>query len=348
MNRNVWQRYRWPIHALITALFVALLFWRVDLIEAMPRLRHVHPGWAALGAALFAVSKLVQAGRWRLLLWHRRPLPFGALAGIYLVAALANTLVPLRGGDLLRVHLAARRFGIPRTELTATVFAVETPLNWATLIVTVALASLVADLKIISPATVVLLLAGLALGLPLALLAASIDRTRDFAEMPPLRWLPRPLRRALAERVPQFLHGMHALRSPGLGAALVALGMLTWLVEVGVYWSLAVAFGLPVRLLDALLAMVGANLVLSLPLTPAHVGPYHVVVTEILVLRAIERAAAGGFAVGAHLVLLLTTTALGILSTWALGLGPHDLTAPHREREAAEEPVASRSTRFQD
>ncbi len=336
---NLWQRYRWPVHVLLTALFVALLVWRVDLMAAVPRLRHVHLTWALLAAALFTVSKLAQVVRWRLLLWHRRPLPFGELAGIYLVAALANTLVPLRGGDLLRVQVAARRFGIPRTELTATVFAVETPLNWATLIVTVALASLVTDLMVISRATVVLLLVGLAVGLPLALLVARTDRTRDFAGMPPLRWLPRPLRRALAERVPQFLHGMHALRSPVLGAVLLALGMLIWLIEVGVYWSLAAAFGLPVPFLDALLVMVGANLVLSLPLTPAHVGPYHVVVTEILVLRAVERAAAGGFAVGAHLVLLLTTNALGILSAWALGLGPHDLIAPRREREAAPEPA---------
>ncbi|MER3421677.1 MAG: hypothetical protein C4290_14625, partial [Chloroflexota bacterium] len=145
------------------------------------------------------------------------------------------------------------------------------------------------------------------------------------------------------ERVPQFLHGMHALRSPGLGAALVSLGMLIWLVEVGVYWCLGTAFGLPVRFTDALLVMVGANLVLSLPLTPAHVGPYHVVVTEILVLRGVERAAAGGFAVGAHLVLLLTTNALGILSAWALGLGPHDLIAPRRAREMRDAPVVSRS-----
>ncbi len=336
---DLWTRYRWLVHALLTALFVALLLWRVDPVEAVPRLRHVHPTWALLAAALFTASKLLQAARWRLLLWHRRPLPFRELAGIYLVAALANTLIPLRGGDLLRVQIAARRFGIPRTELTATVFAVETPLNWATLIVTVALASLIADLVVISQATVALLLLALAVGVPLALRVARTDRTRDFAAMPPLRWLPRPLRRALAERVPQFLHGMDALRSPRLGAALVALGMLIWLVEISVYWCLGIAFGLSMRFTDALLVMVGANLVLSLPLTPAHVGPYHVVVTELLVLRAIERAAAGGFAVGAHLVLLLTTNALGILSAWALGLGPHDLIAPRREREAAQEPA---------
>jgi uncharacterized protein (TIRG00374 family) len=336
---DLWTRYRWLVHALLTALFVALLLWRVDPVEAVPRLRHAHPTWALLGAALFTASKLLQAARWRLLLWHRRPLPFRELAGIYLVAALANTLIPLRGGDLLRVQIAARRFGIPRTELTATVFAVETPLNWATLIVTVALASLIADLVVISQATVTLLLLALAVGVPLALRVARTDRTRDFAAMPPLRWLPRPLRRALAERVPQFLHGMDALRSPRLGAALVALGMLIWLVEISVYWCLGIAFGLSMRFTDALLVMVGANLVLSLPLTPAHVGPYHVVVTEILVLRGVERAAAGGFAVGAHLVLLLTTNALGILSAWTLGLGLHDLIAPRRAREATEEPV---------
>ena len=343
-----WTRYRWLVQALLTALFVALLLWRVDPVEAVPRLRHEHPAWVLAAAALFTASKLLQAVRWRLLLWHRQPLPFGQLAGIYLVAALANTLVPLRGGDLLRVQIAARRFGIPRTELTATVFAVETPLNWATLIVTVALTSLIADLVIVSRATVTLLLLALAVGGPLALLVARTDRGRDFALVPPVRWLPPLLRTALAERVPQFLHGMHALRSPGLGAALVALGMLVWLVEVGVYWCLGRAFGLPMQVTDALLVMVGANLVLSLPLTPAHVGPYHVVVTEILALRAVERAAAGGFAVGAHLVLLLTTNALGLGAAWALGLGPHDLLAPRRAPEATGEPVVSRSTRLRD
>ncbi|MER3419536.1 MAG: hypothetical protein C4290_02995, partial [Chloroflexota bacterium] len=68
-------------------------------------------------------------------------------------------------------------------------FAVETPLNWATLIITVALTSLVADLVVISQAMVTLLLLALAVGAPLALLAARTDRARDFARVPPLRWL---------------------------------------------------------------------------------------------------------------------------------------------------------------
>jgi uncharacterized membrane protein YbhN (UPF0104 family) len=125
-----------------------------------------------------------------------------------------------------------------------------------------------------------------------------------------------------------------------LAVPVLAICFLIWLIEVAAYWCLGRAFGLELPFAEALLVMTGANLVLSTPLTPGHVGPYQVAVTEVAVLLGIDRALAGSYAIGAHLLLLLTVSVMGIAAAWALGLSPRDLLGPRPvEHELTEQPA---------
>jgi hypothetical protein len=76
---------------------------------------------------------------------------------------------------------------------------------------------------------------------------------------------------------------------------------------------------------EALVVTVAANLAVAVPVTPWNVGPYEVVVTEALVAMGSGRAAASGYAIGSHLLLLAWIGVTGVAAMWSLDLGMRDL-----------------------
>lgn len=336
------RRHRYAFQALLSVLFVLLLVWRVDLREAFTRLRDVEYRWAVLGVFVFTFSKFVHSYRWRIFLWRRAGLPVSQLFGIFLMHNLANALVPLRAGDVLRVQVASQRFGIPRAELTATVFVVETLLDGVVFVALLFVGLFFLDLPFFSKPLFATLATLVTLGFLVALVLARMDVRRDFSAMRPVRWLPGRVRHAVGEAIPRFLEGMESLRSPKLALEAVGISFAAWLIEVVVYWFLGQAFGLGLSFSDYVLVMIGANVVVSLPLTPWDIGPYEVAVAEVLVLLGVARDVAGSYAVGSHLLLLVWISLTGIAAMWALGLRPRDLFGGLGEEETgpADKPAA--------
>ena len=124
----------------LAVLSVALLLWRVDVVEALRRIPDLNIGWAAAGLLIFTASKAIHAYRWRVLLGHRN-VPLRPLFGIFLFSNLANALVPLRAGDLVRVELPSRLLRLPRAELASNVFIVETMFDGLAFVLLVVLAA---------------------------------------------------------------------------------------------------------------------------------------------------------------------------------------------------------------
>ena len=60
-------RHRRPFLAqiLIAVISIALLVWRVDLVEALTRIPEVNVAWAAAGLLTFTGSKAIHTYRWR-------------------------------------------------------------------------------------------------------------------------------------------------------------------------------------------------------------------------------------------------------------------------------------------
>src|SRR5690606_1582140 len=107
----------------------------------------------------------------------------------------------------------------------------------------------------------------------------------------------------VSELIPTFIDGMASLSTNRQALRVVAVSLLAWLIEVLVYWVMAQAFGLRLDVYQALILMIAANLIVSLPLTPWSVGPYELAVTEALVALGADRVEAGAFAIGSHLML---------------------------------------------
>ncbi len=318
------------LQLLLGAAMLAILFWRVDIVGAFQRMPHVNYWWVLPGLLVFTLSKAIHAYRWRFFLRHRTELPTKYLFGVFLVSNLANALLPLRAGDILRIELPNRRFSVPRAEMASSVLLVESLLDGVTFVILLSAGLLFLDVPpALRPTLVALTL------FVVTIFVASVGAARfghgwrlEHSRL--VRWLPERSRLFVARRFTEVLAGMASLRTVQAALIAVAISIAGWLAELSVYALLGQAFGLDLSLADTIVVMVAANLAGAIPITPWNVGPYEVVVTEALVLLGADRDVASGYAIGSHLLLLLWIGITGVAAMWALDLRMRDLL--HRRR----------------
>jgi uncharacterized protein (TIRG00374 family) len=313
------------LQAVLTVGSITFLALRVDLDEALEQLTAVRLEWALPGLLAFTLSKTIHAYRWRVLLWHRRELHAGDLLSVFLVSNLANAVMPLRAGDVLRVELTRRRFGIPRPELTSSVFLVESVLDGVAFVALLVPALLLLDPSVLRTPMFALIGAGVLGVFAASLLVARLDVASSVERSRLLRPLPAPARARLAAVIPSFVNGMRVLRSGRPVTIAIAISIVAWMAEVSVYWMMGRAFGLELSLSEAVLVMIAANVIVSLPLTPWDVGPYEVAVTEALALMGFGLSQAGAYAVGSHILLVIWISITGLIAMWTLQVSPREL-----------------------
>ncbi len=325
----------------LTGGFLVLLAWRVDIFDALAELPQAKWAWVLPGLVVFTISKAVHTARWRIFLGSHRRLPFSGLLGIFLVHNMANAVLLLRAGDVLRIQTTSQRYGISRSELTATVIVVETLLDGLAFVLLVAIAFSLGQV------TGVLQgafwgMAGLALfGLALGVLSARWLKPEIVERIYPLRWLSHDARESVKVLLGRFLEGMRALRETGLAVQAVVLSVVGWLLEGISYWFFGLAFGLDLNFGAYLLIMMTANFAVSIPLTPSGIGPYELATQEVIVFLGAEPALATGFAIGIHLSFILWITITGLAAMWLMRLRPSEVFYLSKEAEARPQPGAT-------
>jgi uncharacterized protein (TIRG00374 family) len=308
----------------IAAISVGILIWRVDILEGFRGLSGVQPGWIVLGLVTFTFSKMIHAYRWRLLLQHR-DVPLPPLLGIFLVSNLANALVPFRAGDLIRIELPSRLLKLPRAELASNVLVVESifdGLAFALLAITAAI--FIGDPLFALPVTIIVLTL-ISIGFAGLSTIARLQIPEDPQQSALLRRLPSRWHEPAARLARQFIMGMTSLRHRRSIAGAILVSVVAWMGEVIVYWMLGQAFGFHLSLGEAIVLMIAANLIVSIPITPWDFGPYEIAVTEAFVLLGGDRVEASIYAVGSHLLLLAWITVSGGIAMLALSLRPSEV-----------------------
>ena len=320
----------------LTAGFLVLLAWRVDISAALGTLPDANWAWVLPGLCIFTIAKALHTARWRLFLGDHRDVPLLGLLGIFLVHNMANAVLLLRAGDVLRVQTTSQRYGIPRSELTATVVVVETLLDGFAFIILVAIAFALGAIPGVLRATF-WAMAGLALlGLALGIVTARWLKPEHLDRVYPIRWLSNEARRGIKSLVGQFLDGMRAMRDVRLAVPAATLGLAGWLCEAVAYWFFGHAFGLGLHFSEYLLIMMTANFVVSIPITPSGIGPYEVATQALAAGLGADPALATGFAIGTHLTFIIWITLTGLAAMWLMRLTPDEIFYFSQDRPQTE------------
>ena len=326
----------------LTGGFLGLLAWRVDIGAALATLPDANWLWVPLALVLFTVSKALHTARWRVFLGGHRDVPFLGLLGIFLVHNMANAVLLLRAGDVLRIQTTSQRYKIPRSELTATVIVVETLLDGLTFVLLLVFAFSLGSIPDVLRVPF-WTMAGLALfGLALGLVGARWVRPDWLMRAYPFRWFSDDVKESASIMAGRFLEGMRTLREPRLAVPAMVLSIAGWSLEACSYWVFGEAFGLNLDFADYLLIMMTANFAVSIPITPSGIGPYEVATQELIVRLGVGSAVAGGYAIGIHLCFIIWITVVGLVSMWALKLSPSEIfyVRPPQDEDSSAQPEA--------
>ncbi len=283
------------------------------------------------GIGCLALMFLVRAYRWRRFVESFQPVPFAPFLSATLIGFMANDILPLRAGELIRVYVLSHLASVRLSTVLATLVLERV---WDTIGVSVLLVVLLLSFPIpdwLAHANLVLL--G---GSSLLLIGGWFFVRRGSAG---LSWLPP----RLATVAGHFIQGFSALQSPALMLWVLVLSVLVWVMFVLFYWIFLRACGFALPVTAALMLTILTVFAAALPAAPGYLGTFQYATVLALSFFSVPKEEALGFSIVAHLGQLLPVIIAGFielvrarLPLWPvrmatrppLEIKPHDVGTP--------------------
>lgn len=301
---------------LVSLFFIYIALRNQDFGHIWQALREAEYRWVIPALAVYFLGVMVRAVRWHYLLRAVQNISPRQLFPIVVIGYMANDILPLRAGEVVRSYALSARFGVSKSSSLATI-AIERIFDGLTMLGFIAIASLsialTGDLRTI--ALIALLLFPL---LMLGLMAfVRLEWLRESIVGLSVRLLPGRVGARVEALARSFVDGLGILtrRQDLFGVALTSI--LAWLLEATMYLLIAEGFGLDLSPAAVLMVTAVANLATLIPSSPGYVGPFETGV--LLVLNGalgISRALALSYAIVVHAALYFPVTILGLIYWW--------------------------------
>jgi hypothetical protein len=295
---------RFAFVAAIAGLLARGVRWNDLWVE----LRGVRPSLLVAVVALNGCLMTIKAVRLRLLLTPHETTVAACFSALLRTSAI-NNVAPLRAGDVARLWMLERSAGVTKGAALA-VSAVEHLVEIAALALVTLAAALAAPTQrwAVLAAPVVLVVAVLA-----ATLLALLTRASRSAKGPiDLTTRVGRLVASLASFRERIHGGAATLRSPTLLAQTVGLSVVAWLCEATMVIVCARALGMTIPPALAIILLLGINLALTVPSTPAGTGPFEGAAVVVLTLAGWAKPEALAFALVYHLIQVVPVTVSGL------------------------------------
>jgi hypothetical protein len=323
-------RRRTPIWQILLGITIsaALLYFSLRGIQFAEVLRHVRTARLApmlLAVTLATLTFVLRIFRWHLLLRgdDGRPLPAAPLWHAIAMGFMANNVLPLRMGEVVRVVAAHRLTGTRFTAVLASI-AVERLFDAITIVGLLAVGLFTATLPetgLSAKMTHMATYGGLA-ALAGLLLATLVVLFPLAAERVVRALVPAP---TLATRIVGLIEGVRqglsVLGSPARVAGAVFWSLAVWGISALSFYVMFQAFGIAVDFPGALLMQGLIMFGIALPSTPGYVGAFEAPIIIVLGLYGADQNLAAAYALTYHVLTFLPITLLGAWSVARTGLG---------------------------
>lgn len=297
---------------LVSALALIVVFFLTDL-EALRGLAF-RVRWDQLpGIALLTLAIVCAFGlRWRTLLREALPIPRSVLVCALGIAG--NQLLPLRGGDALRVVLSTRGARAPSLHVGVSALVLEKVFDLAA----------VAGLALISASALigahdgsnrfnVFAAAGAVVGITVMILLMA----RRGLLTTTIRQLSRVLRirPRLYRHLFRPLHHLQQLTSPGRVAVLLIQTAFIWMVlYVLAYLAVAKMVGIQLTVADTMVLLCAGALGVAIPAAPSGLGTFHAAIVSAFLILGRPVAEGLVLAVAIHGVFFVGLCAIGAVA----------------------------------
>lgn len=329
----------------LSVALLSLMVYQVNLGEIRTAIAEANYSYVIPAIAVYFVAVYFRAVRWKYLLSPLRVFPASRLYPVIVIGYMANNVLPMRLGELVRGYYLARRenFGVGPSLAT---IGVERVYDGLTLMFLVAASAPVllatgwfdaAGTAVRTAWTVVIIAGtcGFLCALALLTLLASWQNAANWVTRL-ARFVPEKYGRDKILRfVETFLDGLKILSSPRKHLSLFLLSLPVWFGEVGVYLITSHAFDLdllfgPLWALVLVIALLTAtsNLATGVPSVIGGIGPFEVVAQQTLIALGVSASVAAAYATFVHIVVLwLPVNLVGVLILLRQNLSLSQLTA---------------------
>jgi uncharacterized protein (TIRG00374 family) len=302
-----------------TALFLGLFFWRTDLPEIADALGDANYWWVIPAVAVWFVSAALRSLRWHYLLRGLASLKTATLYPIVIIGYMANNLLPLRTGELVRAYVLGERHKLSKMSTLGTI-AVERVFDGVVLVSFLLLGGAILGLNSDLRALAVGMTVAFAVLLAAFIYIASSPRRASRWTERLVRLLPHSVRERAQGLVDAFLEGLKCLQSPSLVVLVLATSLGAWLLEAFMYYLVGLSFDIGEGFAAYLMVAAAANLAITLPSTSGGIGPFELLAKETLTFLGVGSAVAGAYAIALHGLLLLPVIVAGLVFLWAINL----------------------------
>lgn len=340
------KSWRALLGIVISAVFLYIAFRGQDLGEIREALGQTNLWWLAPALVLYFTGVWIRAIRWRLLLAPVVTTTSRGLLPIVVVGYMANNVLPLRTGELVRSFLIGRKYGVRKSSTLATI-AIERIFDGLAMLLFIAFAmifvTLTSEMRNLA-LIAFLIFAGLLVGLVLLTFGGSaLDRLLQLALGP----LPNALSDRVERALGAFLGGLGVFRRRRELGLVALTSVLAWLFEASMYYTLALGFGGAVRDVvgpaATLLTTGVANLSTLIPGAPGYVGQFEFGVKLVLDgALGVPEGQALAYAILVHAALWFPITLLGVVEWFRQQLSVRQLQGEGAETEPAPAPLPVR------
>ena len=308
-------RFKWTaVGILVSVVFLWLSTSRVpwhDLGAVMAQVR-LWP-WLPLAVGAYLLGHLVRGLRCRMIVADLAPISLLSATNVVVLGYGANNILPARLGELARAGMLAQRTGLSYVQCLTVTF-LERILDAIVILVLFVVAASQRDLPgwvrhvsdvatvIVSMAAAVVLAAVL---LPSLLPRAATHLTARLHER---------LGGKLVSTAYDIVQALAPLRKPSRAAGVLALSLLVWTCEAGLFLAVLPAFDLALSPALATLAMSMTNLGILAPSSPGFVGPFHYFCAKAIETSGVNPTVALSYAITVHAAFFVPVT------TWAIGV----------------------------
>jgi glycosyltransferase 2 family protein len=307
----------------------------VSLEDILRHVAEAEPAPLAAAVILATATFPLRLVRWRVLLRDEQghSYPAGPLWHAVALGFMANNVLPLRAGELVRSFAASRLAGIRFTTVLSSI-AVERIFDGLTIIGLLTIALLSPDLppsvRIAGVAVADLAQTGALIGVVALLGAVLVLAAPLSAERIVRRVLPWP---RFAGRIVSLIEGVRqglvVLRTPARLIRVVLWSLVLWLVNALAFYVGFASFDIPVSFNGALLMQALLVLGISIPSTPGFFGPFEAVIVAVLGLSGVPNDVAFSYAISFHVTSFIPITLLGL---WSLIRTPGGLQGLRQAR----------------
>jgi uncharacterized protein (TIRG00374 family) len=324
----VWQ-------ALLGIVVSATLLWwslkDVNFAEVLLHLREARLFPIIVGIVMATLTFVLRIFRWQLLLRAEdgSRLPPGPLWHAIAMGFMANNVLPLRIGEVVRTFAATRLAGVRFTAALSSI-AVERMFDALTvgffLGLGLLLAGLPADAEVggvhmgrLATLVGVAAVAGLALAGAVVAFPRAAEAT--IRKLVPFK--------GLADRLVTIIEGIRqglsALQSPVRILGVILWSLAIWGLSALSFYVMFAAFGIEVSFAGALLMQSLIMFGIAVPSTPGYVGVFEAPIIAVLGLYHVDASLAATYAFTYHITTFIPITLLGAWSVARTNIGLRDL-----------------------